>query len=94
MASQLDELDRFLSAARGVKGPSAVGNAQISVNAGGVATWAAVTACAVAAAMTLVASIFVAIAVSDLNQQTREIRERQDLQQAYINSAFGQPQEK
>lgn len=93
MASQLDELDRFLNAARGVHGPSGVGNAQISVNAGGVAVWMAVVACMVAVAVVLTASIFVAIAVSDLNEQARELRYKTDTIQAYINAGMVQPKE-
>lgn len=68
--------------------PQNSANSTIQVNAGGLALWAAVTACLVMLAVTIVLAVFVAIGMSDLNRQTQELREANEVQQAYINAAF------
>lgn len=67
--------------------------AQISVNAGGMGIWAAVTACLVMLALSLVLAVFVASGMADLNRQTQELRQADATIQAYINAGLVQPQE-
>lgn len=95
LQKQLDDVETLVRAVRGLeRAPSAsgVGNAQISVNAGGVAVWAAVAACFACLVGLLVGATFVAVAVSDLNRQTQEIRQINETQQAYINTYFSKPE--
>lgn len=87
----LKELGPLISAARGIVAHSPT--SQITVNAGGLGLWVAVTACVVTMAVSLVVAVFVAFAIADLNATDRAIMERQDVQQAYINAAFSQPEE-
>ena len=49
--------------------------AQISVNAGGMGIWAAVTACLIMLGVTIVLAVFVATGMADLNRQTQELRQ-------------------
>lgn len=67
--------------------------AQISVNAGGMGIWAAVTACLIMLAVTIVLAVFVATGMADLNRQTQELRQADATMQAYINAGLVQPQE-
>lgn len=67
--------------------------AQISVNAGGAGLWAAVTACLVMLALSIVLAVFVASGMADLNRQTQELRQADATIQAYINAGLVQPQE-
>lgn len=67
--------------------------AQISVNAGGMGIWAAVTACLIMLGVTIVLAVFVATGMADLNRQTQELRQADATMQAYINAGLVQPQE-
>lgn len=67
--------------------------AQISVNAGGMGIWAAVTACLVMLGVSIVLGVFVATGMADLNRQTQELRQADATIQAYINAGLVQPQE-
>ena len=67
--------------------------AQISVNAGGMGIWAAVTACLVMLGVSIVLGVFVATGMADLNRQTQELRQADATTQAYINAGLVQPQE-
>lgn len=67
--------------------------AQISVNAGGMGIWAAVTACLIMLAVTIVLAVFVATGMADLNRQTQELRQADATIQAYINAGLVQPTE-
>lgn len=67
--------------------------AQISVNAGGMGLWAAVTACLIMLGVTIVLAVFVATGMADLNRQTQELRQADATMQAYINAGLVQPQE-
>lgn len=51
---ELDELERLVAATRGMSAPSAVGNAQIVVSAGGIGVWIAAFFAAVSFVMVLV----------------------------------------
>jgi hypothetical protein len=84
----LRELAPLMAAARGIVSQSPT--ATITVSAGGIGIWVAVTACLVTLAVSMVGGILVAIALSDLNRQTQELRQTNETQQAYINAAFGQ----
>ena len=88
---KLDERLEQLGAMAGRNANSAASH--ISVNAGGLAVWAAVTACMVMLAVTIVGSIFIAIALSDLNRQSQELRQADATMQAYINAGLVQPKE-
>lgn len=70
-----------------------VSSAEISVNAGGAGLWAAVTACLVMLALSIVLAVFVATGMADLNRQTQELRQADATMQAYINAGLVQPQE-
>jgi len=93
----MDRLAGLLERAENITGgprSTTNGSATVQINAGGVAVWVAATACLVMLAVVLVGTIFVAVAMSDLNRQTQELRERDDMLQAYINVAYGaQPEE-
>lgn len=67
--------------------------ATITVNAGGVAVWASVTACLIMLAVTIVGGVLIAMALSNLNQQTQELRQTDQTIQAYINAGLVQPEE-
>lgn len=67
---------------------NSVGNAQININAGGIGVYIAATCCLMTLVAVVVASVFVAIGMSDLNQQTRELRQADMVQQAYINAGY------
>lgn len=67
--------------------------AQISVNAGGMGIWAAVTACLIMLGVTIVLAVFVATGMADLNRQTQELRQADATMQAYINAGYVQPKE-
>lgn len=69
----------------------------INVHGGGVAVWVAATACVVTLLVTIVASVFVAAIFSmqnaqmleiksDLNAQTKELRDADMVIHAYINT--------
>lgn len=73
--------------------PAVGATSNISVNAGGIGTWVAVTACLVVLAVTLVGSIYVAIGLADLNRQTQELRQADATLQAYINVGYQQKEE-
>lgn len=72
--------------------PSNSNTSSVQINAGGVGIWIAITACLIMLAVTMVGSIFIAIALSDLNRQTQELREKDDILQAYINAGYIQPE--
>lgn len=91
LETELRDLIPLLAAARGIVSTGS-SNSTVVVQAGGVAVWLAVVACAVVVGMTMTAMIFVAIGMSDLNRQTQEIRQTNETQQAYINAAFSQPE--
>lgn len=93
--------ENFKELREGVEGlikDKGLGNANssssnINFNAGGLALWAALTACLVMLAVTIVGSIFIAIALSDLNRQAQELRQADATMQAYINAGLVQPKE-
>lgn len=87
----LKELGPLIAAARGIVNQSPTST--VTISAGSIGVWVAATACLVALAAVMVGSIFVAIALSDLNRQTQELRQTNETQQAYINAAFAQPEE-
>lgn len=91
LETNLRELIPLMSAARGIVSHSP--NATITVSAGGVGIWVAVTACVATLTGLLVGVIFVAIYLSDLNRQTQELRLTNETQQAYINAYFAKPEE-
>lgn len=91
LETNLRELIPLMSAARGIVSHSP--NATITVSAGGVGIWVAVTACVATLTGLLVGVIFVAIYLSDLNRQTQELRESDQVIQAYINAGMVQPKE-
>lgn len=91
LETNLRELIPLMSAARGIVSHSP--NATITVSAGGVGIWVAVTACVATLTGLLVGVIFVAIYLSDLNRQTQELRESDQVIQAYINAGMVQPKD-
>lgn len=82
---RLDQIDRL--AGRNANSAAST----VTLGMGGVATWIAITACLVMLAVTIIASVFVAFALSDINSQTRELREQDVILQAYINAAYAKP---
>lgn len=84
---RLDQIDRL--AGRSVNNSAS----HVTLGMGGVATWVALTACLVMLAVTIVGSIFIAIALSDLNRQAQELRQADATMQAYINAGLVQPKE-
>lgn len=91
LETELRDLLPLLSAARGIVSHSP--NATITVSAGGIGIWVAVTACVATLTGLLVGVIFVAIYLSDLNRQTQELRESDQVIQAYINAGMVQPKD-
>ena len=87
------EIKRLLDETRHLLAPMGYGNAQITVSAGGVGLWIAVTACAVIMAVTVVASVFVAVGMADLNRQTQELRQADATFNAYLVAGYIQPKE-
>lgn len=90
---EFDQIRGLLHEVRDLAAPIGVGNAQISVSAGGIGVWVAVTACLVMMAALLVGTVFVAIGMSDLNRQAQELRQTDQTIQAYINAGLVQPKE-
>lgn len=96
LVRQLNKLEPLLKElSKEMSGQSAVGNAQISINAGGFGIWLAVTCCVATLVGLLVASVFVAMSIGDLRQNDleqrqvdRELREADLLFQAYINAGM------
>lgn len=68
-------------------------NSNVTLGLGGLAPWLAVTACLVMLAVNIVGSVFIAIALSDLNRQAQELRQADATTQAYINAGLVQPKE-
>lgn len=88
MDDELVKIRGLLDEVRQMTGPQANGVAQITVSAGGVGIWLAVTACAMTLAAMLVGTVFVAIGMADLNRQTQELRQSDQTIQAYINAGY------
>lgn len=93
MNDDLKAIGSLLHEVKGLTAPTATGNATITVNAGGVGLWVAVTACLVSMAISIVGLILVGLALSDLNRQTQELRQSDATTQAYLNAYFSQPKE-
>lgn len=85
LADRLDEISQLRS--------TQAATSTVQINAGGVGVWVASTACAVILAVTIVASVFLAIALSDLNRQAQELRQTDATIQAYINAGLVKPKE-
>lgn len=88
MDDELVKIRGLLDEVRQMTSPQANGVAQITVSAGGVGIWLAVTACAMTLAAMLVGTVFVAIGMADLNRQTQELRQSDQTIQAYINAGY------
>jgi hypothetical protein len=89
-----DTEDRIALVRALVDQPGNTNTSSVQINAGGVGIWIAITACLIMLAVTMVGSIFIAIALSDLNRQTQELREADVVLQAYINAGYvSQPKE-
>lgn len=94
MNEDLKQIGSLLHEVKGMTTPNtATGNATITVSAGGVGLWVAVTACLVSMAVSLVGLLLVGLALSDLNRQTQELRQSDALINAYINSGLAPKQE-
>jgi len=92
----LDRLDGLLRQAESITRGSpahATGNATVHVNAGGLAVWVAATACAVCMAVLLAGAIFVAALLSEHGRQLQDLRQRDDVFQAYFNAGYAPEQE-
>lgn len=92
----MDRLDGLLRKAESITSGSktnATGNATVHVNAGGAAVWVAATACAVCMAVLLVGAIFVAALLSEHGRQLQDLRQRDDVFQAYFNAGYAPEQE-
>lgn len=87
----LDRLDGLLRQAESITRGSpahATGNATVHVNAGGVAVWVAATACAVCMAVLIVGAVFVSVWMADQGREIQELRQNDDVLQAYINAGY------
>ncbi len=93
MDDEMGKIRDLITEVRQLSGPQATGTAQITISAGGVGIWIAVTACAMTLAAMLVGTVFVAIGMADLNRQTQELRQSDQTIQAYINAGYVQPKE-
>src|SRR5690606_34960925 len=94
--NRMDRLQGVLAGAHELTPKTtANGTSTINVNAAGMAVWIAATCCAVMLVSLMVVSVIGAVWFADINQQTRELRQKDDLLQAYINVAYGaqSPQE-
>jgi len=87
----MDRLDGLLRKAESITSGSrtnATGNATVHVNAGGVAVWVAATACAVCMAVLIVGAVFVSVWMADQSREIQELRQNDDVLQAYINAGY------
>lgn len=78
----LDKWVRSIDKASAASTP-AIGNATISVNAGGVGLWIAVTCCAMMLCVTVIGSIFMTVYIEG---QNLEMHRMQD----YLNAIYAQ----
>ena len=70
---------------------SSGGAANVRIDAGGAGIWIATSACLVMLAASFIGSLWMASTIDDLRNQIRDLRERTDVQQAYINSLYTAP---
>lgn len=93
LRQDFDELKDSVEQIIAIKGLGSTNSAasNININAGGIAVWAAVTACLVMLAVTIVSAIFVSIV---LNDQGRQIGRAQDhLTAIYMMAPHLKPKE-
>lgn len=78
-----NSLDRFSS---GQNTPS--NTATVRIDAGGVGIWIATTACIVMLFVSIICAMWASNEFRRADDERRELRERSDVQQAYINSLY------
>lgn len=80
------ELDRLL--------PRTENTAKITVNAGGIGVWIAVTACVTMLAVVVVGSVFVTREFIRQDQQLKELRDNDGVHDAWIQTLNNNKQDK
>lgn len=92
---ELDRLERLLVETIALSSPQTKGgNSTVTINAGGAGVWIAVTCCLV-----MVASLAIAVPVAvgaylSSKQELQELREKDEILQAYISNLGAQKQDK
>ncbi len=93
--SNTEELDRTLERAERLipllGSSNQTGTSTITVNAGGIGVWLAASCCAVAVAVCFVGAVFVSALINDLNRQTQELRQKDEIHDAYFSAGYGSP---
>lgn len=85
----IERAEKFLHHLNG----NSVGSSTITVNAGGIGVWIAASCCAVAVAVCLVGAVFVSALFNDLNRQTQELRQKDEIHDAYFSAGYGSPKQ-
>lgn len=89
-----DALDRFSRKADEILKSSNSNRAEIHVNAGGFGVWACLTACIVVVVVTIVGSVFVTRELSRQDQQMQELREKDEIHDAWLQTLNNNKQDK
>lgn len=79
-------IERFSDKADRLLGVGNMNTAKIEINAGGIGVWIATTACFVTLAVTMVGAIFVTREFSRQDQQLQELREKDDIHDAWLQT--------
>lgn len=96
LQGELDRLERLLveTIALANPHPVKVGSSTVTINAGGAGVWVAVTCCLVMAAALAIAVPVGVGAYLAAQQELQELREKDEILQAYISNLGAQKQDK
>lgn len=89
-----EALDRFIKKSDQLLNTGNRNTAKIEVNAGGIGVWIAVSACVVMLSVALIGSVFVTYQFDQQNEQLRELREKDDIHDAWLQTLNNNKQDK